>query len=609
MTSKSGFDFYDLVVGRPWRTIAAAFVMLAILAAGAQYLITVQVGVRNHFNENDPLLIKLEKFEETYAVSDSVLVVVAPPNGTVFARDALVTVEQLTEALWQTPYSVRVDSISNYLHTEGTADSLIVERLGHDAALLDEAEIDRIRQIALTSREIVGRFISRDGRLAGLIVSLAIPDEDRKQKKIEVVHALRDLVDRQRADNPSVEYHVYGELLLNQAVREALNEDMSILAPIAFSMMVLVAILLLRSVWSVCGILVMLIAVIVSSFGFAGWSGLKFYAESGAALFVLMAIAAAHSVHLVQGMKDGMLLGMERPAAVVHSLQTNAYPIFLTSFTTMIGFLSLNFSEMPPFRVMGNIVAFGAMCAFVYSVTLLPALLAWMPIRAPVQRENGTGFSDRLGSFIVSRSTLLLWAFVILSLVSAVGVSRITLDDSNNANLLDENHELHRSGDFINENFSGLDTFEYSLDAGRDGGVTDVEYLRRVEAFAHWLREQPEVSHVTSITDIMKRLNHKLHDDAEISYALPEDPDLAAQYLLLYELSLPVGRDLNNLVNFERSATRMTVVVERMSVKEQIGFDGRASAWLREYAPQMETGATGVTIVGAYSVMRNIVNM
>ena len=609
MTSKSKLGFFDLVVGRYLWTIAFAFVVIAVLAAGTLHLITVQVGVRNHFNENDPLLVELEKFEETYAVSDSVLVVVAPPDDTVFTREALVAIDDLTEALWQTPYSIRVDSITNYLHTEGTEDSLIVEPLVDDPPLLGEPEIDRIRTIALTSQETAGRFVSRDGRLAGLIVSLAIPDEERKQKKIEVVHALRDLVDRQRADNPAVEYHVYGELLLNQAVRDALNEDMSILAPIAFSMMVLVAILLLRSVWSVCGILVMLIAVIVSSFGFAGWSGLKFYAESGAALFVLMAIAAAHSVHLVQGMKDGMLLGMERPAAVVHSLQTNAYPIFLTSFTTMIGFLSLNFSEMPPFRVMGNIVAFGAMCAFVYSVTLLPALLAWMPIRAPVQRKNGTGFSDRLGSFIVSRSTLLLWAFVILSLVSAIGVSRITLDDSNNANLLDENHELHRSGDFINENFSGLDTFEYSLDSGRDGGVTDVGYLRQVEAFAHWLREQPEVSHVTSITDIMKRRNQKLHDDAEISHALPEDPDLAAQYLLLYELSLPVGRDLNNLVNFERSATRMTVVVERMSVKEQIGFDGRASAWLRENAPQMQTGATGVTIVGAYSVMRNIVNM
>ncbi len=609
MANKSGFGFFDLVVGRYLWTIAASLVVIALLTAGVQHLITVEVGVRNHFNEDDPHLVRLEKFERTYAVSDSVLVIVAPPDNSVFTREALVAIDQLTEALWQTPYSVRVDSITNYLHTEGTEDSLIVERLVDDPASLDSTKIDRIRKIALTTQETAGRFVSPDGRLAGLIVSLAIPDEDRKQKKIEVVDALDDLINKQRAANPGIEYHIYGELLLNQAVREALTEDMSILAPIAFTMMILVAILLLRSVWSIFGILAMLIALMASSFGFAGWSGLKFYAESGATLFVLMAIATAHSVHLIQGMTDGMLRGLERRAAIVYSLKTNAHPIFLTSITTMIGFLSLNFSEMPPFRVMGNIVAFGAMCAFVYSVTLLPALLAVMPIRAPAKQKNGKEFSRSLGSFVVSNSTRLLWAFVILSLVGVIGVSRIDLNDNNNAKLLDEGFELRRSGEFINKNFSGLDSFEYSLSSGREGGIIDIAYLKRVASFADWLREQPEVSHVTSITDVMKRINQNLHNDASGSYVLPKNSDLAAQYLVLYEFSLPVGRDLNNIIDIERSATRMTIVVKEMSVKEQIALDKRATAWLEKNAPRMRTGATGVTIVGAYSVMRNIVNM
>ena len=609
MTSMSRSSFFDLVVGRNVWTTVVMLVVVAVFAAGLQHLITVKVGVRNHFSADDPLLIKLEEFEETYAVSDSVLIIVAPPNDTIFTREALVAIDQLTETLWHTPYSVRVDSLTNYLHTEGTADSLIVEQLVDDAALLDEAKIERIREIALTAQETAGRFVSRDGRLAGLIVSLAIPDVGRKEARIEVVDTLNDLVNQQRAANPAFEYHVYGELLLNRAVRDALTEDMSVLAPIAFVMMVLAAILLLRSAWSVCGIFAMMAAVMTSSMGFAGCTGLKFYAESGAAIFVLMAIATAHSVHLIQGMMDGMVDGMERRSAIVHSLQINSRPIFLTSLTTMIGFLSLNFSEMPPFRVMGNIVAFGALCAFVYSVTLLPALLVLMPIRASAGKKDGPDFFERLGKFVIANSKLLLSAFVMLSLLSAVGVSRIELDDNNNARLLDESYELRRSGDFINENFSGLDTLEYSLNSGREGGITDIEYLHQVDSFAQWLREQSEVSHVTSIADIMKRLNQNLHGDVDGSYALPADSDLAAQYLVLYEFSLPVGRDLNNLINFERSASRMTVVIRGMSVKEQIALDRRASDWLQENAPQMQAGATGVTIVGAYSVMRNIVNM
>ena len=609
MTSRSKFGFFDLVVGRYLWTTAVMFLVIAVLAAGAQQLITVNVSIRNHFNENDPYLVELEQFEETYAVSDSVLVIVAPPNDTVFTREAFIAIDQLTEVLWRAPNSVRVDSITNYLHTEGTEDGLIVAQLVDDAALLDEARIDRIREIALTSQETAGRFVSRDGRLAGLIVSLEIPELDRAQTRIEVVDALYGIVNEQRAANPDIDYHIYGELLLNRAVRDALNEDMSTLAPIAFAMMTLAAILLLRSVWSVLGVFAILIAVVASSFGLAGWFGLRFYAESGAALFILMAIATAHSVHLIQGMTDAMLRGMERTAAIIYSLQTNVRPIFLTSITTMIGFLSLNFSEMPPFRVMGNIVAFGAVCAFVYSVTLLPALLVLMPIRVSAKKKNRAQFSGLLGHFVISNRTVLLWAFVILSLVGLIGISRIDLDDNNNAKLLDQSYELRRSGDFISQNFSGLDTFEYSLSSGRDGGITEIAYLNQVDSFAQWLREQPEVSHVTSIADIMQRINQNLHSDAIGSYALPTNSDLAAQYLLLYELSLPVGRDLNNLIDFERSATRMTVVIGELSVQRQIELDERASAWLRENAPEMGTGATGVTIVGAYSVMRNIVNM
>ncbi len=603
---KSGF--FDLVVGRPAWTIVISFLVIAVLTAGVQQLITVNVDLRNHFNDDDPHLIKLEHFEDLYALSDGVLVVAAPSNNTIFTRDTLVAVENLTEALWQTPYSTRVDSITNYSHIEGQEDTLIVEPLVDDAKFLDNRKIEQIRSIALTTQETAGRFISRDGRLAGLTISLVLPDKEREQAKNEVVDAFYDLVNKQRAAHPDIEYHIYGELLLDRAVREALTDDMSILAPIALAMMVLVAVFLLRSAWAVCGIFIMIIGVLASSFGLSGWVGLKIYAESGAALFVLMAIAVAHSVHLIQGMTTGRLSGMERTASIIYSLQANARPIFFTSITTAIGFLSLNFSEMPPFRIMGNVVALGAMLAFVYSVTLLPALLSVMPIRVSSKQSIGVQFFDRLATFVVSKSTLLLWAFAILSLVSVVGVLRIELND-NNIKLLNESYELRRSADFINDNFSGLDNFEYSLNSGREGGITDIEYLHKVDSFANWLRQQPEVSHVTSIADVMKRLNQSLHADADGTYTLPDNSGLAAQYLFLYELSLPVGLDLNNFITFDRSATRATVVVKGMSVKEQIELDNRAVAWLQRNAPQMQTGATGVVVVSAYSVQRNIEKM
>ena len=600
--------FFHLVIRYRWLTIVLSLLIVAALAAGTAHIVTVDVDFRNHFNKDDPHLVELEAMEDLYALSDSALVVIVPSTETIFTREALVAVEQLTEQLWQTPYVVRVDSLANYSHSEGLEDELIVEPLFEDAVSLSDEELQRIQSIALDTSDIAGRFISRDGRLGGLIVSLAIPDSDREAAKIEVVDFLNNLAVEARASNPETEYHLYGELFLNRAVRDAINNDVAVLAPIAFGTMLLVAVIVLRSIWGMIAIVAMLMSVLLSSLGFAGWTGIKLFGESGAALFVLMAIAIAHSVHVIEVMADGMRTGISSRTAAIYSLQLNAWPVFLTSLTTAIGFLSLNFSEMPPFRVMGNIVAFGAMCAFVFSVTLLPALLSVMPMRTRIAPAGKLYFFDHLAKFVVSNSTRLLWAFVILTVVLVVGITRIELNE-NHLEILDESYEFRRSTDFIVENFSALEPFEYSLSSGRDGGVTDVEFLRNVDTFTQWLRTQPEVSYVVSITDVLKRLNKNLHGDDPNFYVLPEDSELAAQYLLLYEFSLPVGRDLNNVIDVERSKTRLTAVVKGLSIGEKIELDERAKSWLQQNAPSMATGATGVTIVGAYSVMRNIERM
>ena len=597
----------SLVMGRRWLTIMASLLVMLALAAGARYIVEVDVDVRNHFGSDDPHIVALEQLEDTYSLSDAALVAVAPQEGTVFTREVLVAIEELTEQLWRTPYVTRVDSIANYSHSEGFEDELIVDPLVDDAGSLGDDDIERIRAIALGTEEVAGRFVSRDGRVAGLVVSVALP-EDRQLGKLEVTDFLYGAAAAAREQHSSIDYHLTGELVLNRAMRDAIDDEMSVLAPIALGTMLLVAILLLRSIWGTVAIVVMLVAVVLSALGFTGWTGMKLFGESGAALFVLMAVTVAHSVHVIEGMVAGLRRGMDRKQAAIHSMQVNVWPVFLTSLTTAIGFLSLNFADMPPFRVMGNMVAFGALCAFVYSVTLLPAFLSVVPMRSPPVRAGRSDFFDRLGRFVVSHRVTLLWSFGALTVVLIVGISRIELKE-NWLELLDDSYEFRRSTDFISENFTGVESYEYSLDSGREGGITDIGYLRQVDAFAQWYRAQPEVAHVFAITDIMKRLNKNLHGDDPDFHVLPSGSDLAAQYLLLYEFSLPVGRDLNNLIDVERSATRVTVVLRSLSTKEKIALDDRAQAWFRQNAPDLETGATGVAVVGASSIQRNIEGM
>ena len=378
-------SFITFIMVHRWRTILLSLLAILILATGARHIIMVDVDIRNHFGSDNPHIMALDQLESTYAISDTVLIAMAPQNGTIFTRDNLVAIEELTERLWLTPYTTRVDSLVNYSHSEGFEDELIVGPLIENALSLGNSEVQRIEHIALNAREVVGRLISRDGRVAGLLVSLTLPDEDRQLSKDRVVDFLNETAAEARANHTNIDYYLTGELFLNRAVRDAIDEDFRILGPLAFGTMLLVAMFVLRSIWGTVAIVMMIFSVVLSALGFAGWTGMRLFGESGAALFVLMAITVAHAVHVIEAILSGQRQGMDRIQATTHSLQLNIWPVFLTSITTAIGFLSLNFSEMPPFRVMGNIVAFGSLCAFIYSVTLLPAFLSKMPMRVRVK--------------------------------------------------------------------------------------------------------------------------------------------------------------------------------------------------------------------------------
>ena len=260
------------------------------------------------------------------------------------------------------------------------------------------------------------------------------------------------------------------------------------------------------------------------------------------------------------------------------------------------------------FHVLGNYVAFDILCAFIYSVTLLPALLSILPLRARPVVDDRASFFNRFSDFVLAHYRFLIWFVALLGIVLITGISRNELSDSW-VHYFDERYEFRRATDFVSESLTGLDTLEYSLDSGRDGGITNPEYLRTIDAFAKWFRQQPEVFHVRTLADTIKRLNKNMHGDDPDFYRLPDNQELAAQYLLLYELSLPFGLDLNDRIDIGKSATRMSVIVRSPSSQGHRDLDARAQAWFRENAPSLAIPASGVTMIFAHLSKRNIDSM
>ncbi|MYA90072.1 MAG: MMPL family transporter [Boseongicola sp. SB0662_bin_57] len=590
-----------------FRWLVLAFAALVMLAASAGLPgLTVSGSYRVLFGADNPHLLEFDKVQDTYSASRSALIAVAPKEGSVFTREALGAVEELTEAAWQTPHSVRVSSLTNYFHSEAVEDDLTIAPLVEGAASLGDADLDRVRTIALNQPELVGQLVSEDGNVAALVVDFIL-SEPEEPAWAEIADHLGGLLDEARTAHPDLSFFLTGNVILNQTFADA-GRDAESLIPVVFFVVMTIAALLLRSAYAAVAVAVVVVFVVLTAVGVAGWFDTMLTPISASVPIIVMAVGVAHSIHIVTTAQAGLREGLERNAALSASLRENMYPVFLTSATTAIGFLSLNTSNSPPFHVLGNLVALGVLFTFVYSVTLLPALLSILPLGAPRSRAGRAGFFERLGDFVVARRKPLLWSGILVVVALASGLPRNEASD-NWLHHFDERYAFRTDTEFIVENLTGLDRLDYSLSSGTEGGITDPEYLRKVDAFADWYRAQPEVRHVQAFPDIMKRVNKNLHGDDPAFYRIPEEPDLAAQLLLLYEFSLPFGADLNDRIDIAKSATRMTVALDDTSTKDHLDIDARAQAWLQANAPDLASPASGFTMISAHLSDRNVESM
>jgi predicted RND superfamily exporter protein len=591
-----------------WALLVAVILLVAAAASGIRFL-SFSNDYRIFFSRENPQLLAFEELQDTYTKSDNVLFVLAPADGKVFSADTLPAVEWLTEQAWQIPYSIRVDSLSNFQHTYADGDDLIVEDLVTDAADYSAADLARVKRIALQEPLLVDRIISPDGRVTGVNVVIQLPGVDPAEEVPEVVHFARDLAAQLEQRYPDIGVHLTGVILLNNAFSENAMRDMSTLVPVMFLVIIGILILLLRSLWGTLATILVFLMAILLALGTAGWLGIRVTPPLASAPTMIMTLAVADCVHLLVTFLQRMHNMDDKVSAMKESLRINLQPIFLTSVTTAIGFLSMNFSDAPPFRDLGNVVAIGVLAAFVCCIVVVPVLMLVLPVRVPTRRSRRFVAMDRIADFVVDYRSPVLALTSIIVVVLVAFVPNNELNDEF-VKYFDERVQFRVDTDFTTENLTGLYNIAYSLEAGASGAISEPAYLNKLEEFAEWYRRQPEVVHVSTLTDTMKRLNMNLHGDDPAWYRIPESRELAAQYLLLYEMSLPYGLDLNNQINVDKSASKLDVYIQSISSNGTIDLEHRAQAWLEHNAPPyMQAHGASPAIMFSHIGSRNIRSM
>jgi hypothetical protein len=531
-----------------------------------------------------------------------------PKNGEVFTAKHLASIKQLTKESWQVPYSTRVDSVTNFQYTYAEEDDMIVEDLVMSTKSLTSEQLTKIKEIAINEPLLVNKLISKQAHVSVVNVTIQFPGINPMAETPEVASSVRAIKEKFLAQYPDVDIYLSGMVMMNTSFGEASIGDSSTLIPLMFLVVIVTIGLLLRTITGTISTVLIIIMSIATTMGLAGWLGFYMTGPTTSAPTMIMTLAVADCIHILTSMFYEMRQGADKRTAIARSIKINLQPIFLTSITTAIGFLSMNFSDSPPFRDLGNLVALGVMLAFVFSVTIFPALLTVLPVHVKKQPKVKEDIMGKLADFVITKRKALLPMTSILIIASVMFIPNNELNDDF-VKYFDESVPYRTATDFMQENLSGMMMVEISVKTGKASGINDPQYLRTISDFSDWLRARPETDHVNTITDTLKRLNKNMHGDDPSWYKLPDSQEMSAQYLLLYEMSLPYGLDLNNQLDVDKSSSRIVLTLKNMTSNELINIEQEMMQWFAKNAPQYDVDFASPSLMFAHIGQRNITSM
>ena len=593
-----------------------SIVYILVLACIALFLaygttkLSFRTDARVFFSDQNPELLKLHQFEARFGQSETIVFVVSVDEGTLFTTERLNAINELTDQAWQLEHVKRVDSVTNFQRVSSSPDdSISIDHLARSGDNLTAGQAEKLASAATGEPLLIGRLLSHDLKTGLVAVKYRLP-KDGSIAPEQLMRSARETANQFTQAHGDLKVGLTGSIALDAAFSQAAGQDGSTLMPIMISLILVLLWILMRSIWIVLASAVVIGISIITALGIAGYLGIPLSPPSVASPNIIMILATADCVHLFNmvtrktGCKGGRL------SLISEGLAKTFRPIALTSVATAIGFFSLCFSESPPFRHLGIISGAGALTAWFFTVTLIPIFLMYLPWKHRRTNRLVEIYCHLCAKIVIARpkSIMIICLIVAAALASLAPINKL---DDRYVRYFDERFEFRQDTDFFNQQIGGFYELEYALNSGEPDGINDPEYLRQVDRLSNWFEQQSEVTHVAAYPDIVKQINLAFHNSDPAQYRIPDDQLIAAQYLLLYEMSLPFGLDLKESISIDKSVSRMTVLLKDLSTGQILNLAARASQWAEIHAPLIagSTQATGMSVLFSHIGMRNIREM
>jgi len=597
---ESGFEGWGrFVVARPIAVLLASLAVALGCIAGLPR-VYVDVTFEAFLGEDDEVRINYEAFREQFGRDERITVAVGRgraggPEG-VFDFAFLERLREFHDAIEErVPHLVEVTSLVNARDTRGEDDTLLVEDF-LDPWPKNAEELSLRRERAISNPLFRNNVLSEDGRVTTLVLELelysllggeeeALSGFDNEESSAgtsgetrgeeppplltgaeteAVVSGLREVIAEFEA--PDFEIHAAGSPVMLQTIANSMDRDMPRFMALAFASIAALLFLLFRRAIAVVVPLAVVALSVASTVGLMGWSGVPLHVPTQILPSFLLAVGVGDAVHLLSIFFERNRVGDERGNALCYALGHSGLALVLTSLTTAAGLFSFATSALEPVAMLGLFAPAGVMVALFLSLTMLPALLILAPIGSPRGRlmSKEEHAVDRLlaslGRFATRRPRTIVGFSTALAVGAGISASQMVLSHDP-LSWMGEDTRIVRDTLFVDEHLGGSVSFEVLLESVVPGGIREPETLERLAAlgqsFEEETRDGVRAGQTLSLADVVKEINRALNSDRAAAFAIPEDPLLIAQELLLFENT--GTDDLEEITDSQYETARMSV--------------------------------------------------
>ena len=511
-------------------------------------------------SRDDPVYQTYERFREEFGGQRTLII--ALKSDRLFTPESLAFIRQATEDVKRVEDVQRVMSLAtaNIVRSLDEEGGIEVQPL-LDERIDDPAVAAGVKQTVLDDPLLRGDLVSDDGTVTAMIVSF---DEDRiEDVRAIVLERIHQLVDPRLPPGMTAYYN--GSIEISEAYNRITLDNTRNLTPPILLLTIAGIFLMFRS-WRITGMLC--VAVLISAvwtMGLFTLMGFSYNVLASMLLPLVIILAIADDVHIVQHFTHELRTSGSQEQAFKSSVQHLFVPLLGASGTTALGLLSLATSQVVAVRSFGVGAAVGVIVDLVMSIVMVPTMLMLLkPETRPAPQERYlVGPMQRVARFSIRHAKGVVAVTVVAMVVAAAGMLWLHVD-TNHVNFFAEDHPLGQSARVIDQELSGIYSFNVLLE-GEPDSMKSPDALRRMEELRVRLETLPFVRKVVSLADYVKRVNRELNGGAPDAAVLPASADAIAQELFVFELSDEGRAELERTVASDYSRAQIAVKLASMS--------------------------------------------